>query len=610
MSVNLSPIFNGTQFKSDGTLASGYKIYTYAEGSSTPLATYTTSLGDVPQANPIVLNARGEPPSQIWLTSGAGYKLVLTTDLGAIVVTEDNIRGVNDTTSSVDQWLVSGLTPTYVGATQFTLVGDQTTAFHVGRRIKLLVSAGTIYGTITASAYGAVTTITVKTDSGAIDAGISSVSVGLITATNGSLPTINYSRMTVAATATTTPLWASTNVQDWSGTPTITAFPAASQAGSQRIVYPAAGTIITHGGSISVQGSANYTTEAGDELTITAVTTSTFTVAIKKASGYAVTQQIISSKIQPITAIVGSSALTITLNATNIDFRSATLGSGTVNTRQIASPISVVVSSGSTLGTVSATQSLLAVLAIDNAGTVELAVVNIAGGNNLDETTLISTTAEGGAGAADSANVIYSTTARASVPFRIVGYVESTQATAGTWATAPSKIQGAGGQALQHIGAITTGTAQATTSGVTVDISGIPNTAKSVTLMLLGVSTNGSSPVVIRLGTAAGIIATGYLTGTIGGNGAGTAVANNTTGFQVEAGSLSAAATVRHGSITFNLYGTDTWVGNGLVGGSNTAQIGMVAGSIALGAPLTQIRITTSNGTDAFDAGAINISYQ
>jgi len=447
MSVNLSPIFNGTQFKSDGTLASGYKIYTYAEGSSTPLATYTTSLGDVPQANPIVLNSRGEPSSQIWLTSGAGYKLVLTTDLGAVVITEDNIRGINDTSSSVDQWLVSGLTPTYVSATQFTLVGDQTTAFHVGRRIKLLVSAGTIYGTITASAYGAVTTITVKTDSGTIDAGISQVSIGLITSVNGSLPTINYSRMTVAATATTTPLWASTNVQDWTGTPTITAFPAASQAGSQRIVYPAAGTIITHGGNISVQGAANYTTAAGDELTITAVTTSTFTVSIKKADGYAINQQIISSKIQPITASVGSSALTITLNATNLDFRSATLGSGTVNTRQIASPISVVVSSGSTLGTVSATQSRLAVLAIDNAGTVELAVVNASSGLLLDETALISTTAEGGAGAADSANVIYSTTARASVPFRIVGYVESKQATAGTWATAPSTIQGSGGTA-------------------------------------------------------------------------------------------------------------------------------------------------------------------
>jgi hypothetical protein len=102
----------------------------------------------------------------------------------------------------------------------------------------------------------------------------------------------------------------------------------------------------------------------------------------------------------------------------------------------------MVVSSGSTLGTVSAQQSRIVVLALDNAGTIELAVVNISGGNNLDETTLISTTAEGGAGAADSANVIYSTTARTSLPFRVVGYIESTQATAGTWATAPSTIQG------------------------------------------------------------------------------------------------------------------------------------------------------------------------
>jgi hypothetical protein len=95
------------------------------------------------------------------------------------------------------------------------------------------------------------------------------------------------------------------------------------------------------------------------------------------------------------------------------------------------------------------------VIAINNGGTVELAVVNLAGGNNLDETTLISTTAEGGAGAADSANVIYSTTARTNVPFRVVGAIISTQATAGTWATAPSTIQGMGGQAftsLQSIG--------------------------------------------------------------------------------------------------------------------------------------------------------------
>jgi hypothetical protein len=157
---------------------------------------------------------------------------------------------------------------------------------------------------------------------------------------------------------------------------------------------------------------------------------------------------ITNSKIQPITASVASNALTVTLNPTTLDFRATPLTSGTVNTRTVSAAISVVVSSGSTLGTVSAQQSRIVVLALDNAGTIELAVVNISGGTNLDETTLISTTAEGGAGAADSATVVYSTTARTSLPFRVVGYVESTQTTAGTWATAPSTIQGYGGQAL------------------------------------------------------------------------------------------------------------------------------------------------------------------
>jgi len=156
----------------------------------------------------------------------------------------------------------------------------------------------------------------------------------------------------------------------------------------------------------------------------------------------------ITSKIQPITASAAANALTITLNPTILDFRSTPLTSGTVNTRTVSAAISMVVSSGSTLGTVSANTSRIVVLALDNAGTIELAVVNISGGTNLDETTLISTTAEGGAGAADSATVVYSTTARTSLPFRVVGYIESTQTTAGTWATAPSTIQGYGGQAL------------------------------------------------------------------------------------------------------------------------------------------------------------------
>ena len=150
--------------------------------------------------------------------------------------------------------------------------------------------------------------------------------------------------------------------------------------------------------------------------------------------------------IQPITASVATSALTVTLNPTILNFRNTPLTSGTINTRTVAAAISVVVPSTATLGTVSAQQSRLVVIALDNAGTVELAVVNIAGGTNLDETTLISTTAI--IAGSNSASVVYSTTARTSLPFRVVGYIESTQATAGTWATAPSTIPGQGGQAL------------------------------------------------------------------------------------------------------------------------------------------------------------------
>lgn len=150
--------------------------------------------------------------------------------------------------------------------------------------------------------------------------------------------------------------------------------------------------------------------------------------------------------IQPIAASVGSSALTCTLNPTTLNFRNTPLTSGTINSRTVATAISVVVPSTATLGTVSAQQSRLVLLALDNAGTVELAVVNISGSTNLDETTLISTTAI--IAGSNSTNVVYSTTARTSLPFRVVGYVESTQATAGTWATAPTTIQGQGGQAL------------------------------------------------------------------------------------------------------------------------------------------------------------------
>lgn len=256
-----------------------------------------------------------------------------------------------------------------------------------------------------------------------------------------------------------------------------------------------ASQVVTFPGTVSITGTFSPTnistsgTLASGAATITGNSTVTGDLNV---TGVLSAGNISVPTIFPITASVAANALTVTLNAIAISFRSSTLSSGTVNTRSVASPVSVVVSSGSTLGTINAQQSRIVVLAIDNAGTVELAVVNIAGGNNLDETTLISTTAEGGAGGADSATTIYSTTARSNVPFRVIGFIQSTQTTAGTWATAPSTIQGAGGNAVTAMSSIGYGqTWQDVTRSTTTTY--YNTTGKPITLAALSAGPNSGS---------------------------------------------------------------------------------------------------------------------
>ncbi len=158
------------------------------------------------------------------------------------------------------------------------------------------------------------------------------------------------------------------------------------------------------------------------------------------------------SSFLSVDGTVAANALTAVLNPCKLDFRAATMTNGTPNNRTVPAAISLVVPAGATLGTIAAQSARLVLLAIDNAGTVELAISNLAGGLNLDETTLVTTTAI--SAAATAANVIYSTTARAGMPFRIVGFLDVTEAVAGTWAVAPTVKQGIGGQALAAMGSL------------------------------------------------------------------------------------------------------------------------------------------------------------
>ena len=309
----------------------------------------------------------------------------------------------------------------------------------------------------------------------------------------------------------------------------------------------------------------------------------------------------ITSKIEPVTASVASNALTVTLNPTTLDFRSATLGSGAVNTRAIATAISAVVPLGATLGTTNAVLSKVTLLAIDNAGTIELAVCN--GSLSLDESTLISTTAL--SADSDSASVVYSTTARTNVPFRIVGFVESTQSTAGTWATAPSKIQGAGGQALQASGRGITSATAVTASGTSVDFTGIPSWVKRITVMFSGVSTNGTSSVQIQIGDSGGVETTGYL-GASSIIQSGVSTLNSTTGVLLNFGDQTTASS-RNGAVVLSQLNGNTWSAFGTLSLGNVNVTNVTAFSKTLSDVLTQIRITTVNGADAFDSGTINI---
>lgn len=193
-SVNLSPLGPKPQFLlSSGLPAVGAQLFFYVAGSvGTKQNTYTDSTGTVANANPIVLNALGEPSTEIWLQSGIAYKIVYApvgdTDPPASAVwSVDNIRGINDTTTTVSEWVASGVTPTYVSATQFTMPGDQTSDFQVGRRLRSTITAGTGYHTITAASFGAgITTVTVNGTS--LDSGLSAVSYGILSADNASSP--------------------------------------------------------------------------------------------------------------------------------------------------------------------------------------------------------------------------------------------------------------------------------------------------------------------------------------------------------------------------------------------------------------------------------------
>ena len=598
MAVNLSPLLQWQILDGNGNPRSGGKIETYLALSSTPAITYKDENGTVQQTNPIILNTLGKAVSPIYLTAGIAYKFVLKDSLDIVIDTYPYIVGINDVSSSVDQYQVFSQTPTYVSPTQFTLAGDQTSTFTVGRVLKLSVTAGIVYATITAAVFGSLTTVTIA--GAALDAGLSSVSLSILTPVNPSAPTIPIA--TVIASAATIDLRGiKSRYVHISGT-VATSSILLLNGQEITLIADAAWPLTYHATTNNITTGAS-TTLAANDIVEYRFGGNVVRGAITKASGVPlVLQQII--QIQPITATAAAGALTITLLPTSLDYRSATLTSGAITTVTNAASLSTVISSGSTAGGTSGVPLRVIVLALNNAGVTALGWTNLAGGLNLDETGVVTTVAEGGAGAADSANVIYSTSALTGVTYRIVGLVDVTNATAGTWLP-PTLVQGAGAQALQQINKIITTPSVATTSGTSVDFTGIPSWVKRISIMLAGVSTNGISNLMVQIGDSGGIEVTGYLGAENTSTGATSA--QNSTGFNIKSGGV--AASIAHGIVTLDLFesATNTWAQVGNIALSNTTQVGVSGGSKALSAQLDRVRLTTAAGTDTFDAGAVSL---
>jgi len=173
---------------------------------------------------------------------------------------------------------------------------------------------------------------------------------------------------------------------------------------------------------------------------------------------------------------------------------------------------------------------------------------------------------------------------------------------------------GTTGQFLNGTGAladnIVQGTPQASTSGTSIDFDSLPAGVKRITINFVGVSTSGTSNLMVQIGDAGGIEATGYLGAACLNTDSSSTVTTFTTGYGLTG--AHGATVVLHGQAVLCLAdsSTFTWTASVNLGTSSADQSNTGGGSKSLSAVLDRVRITTVGGSDTFDAGKINIMYE
>jgi hypothetical protein len=307
-----------------------------------------------------------------------------------------------------------------------------------------------------------------------------------------------------------------------------------------------------------------------------------------------------SKQIQNISAVASSNTMIVGLNPTTLDFRSTNLTSGVINTRTLGTLTNLTIPQGATLGAPSGNLTRISVGAIDNNGTIEPVV---GGANiNFDGSTLVNITAI--SNASNASNVLYGTTSRSLVPLRYMGFLDSNQSSAGVYAAQPLLVQGAGGSAPQ------VGQWQykrypvvSTASGTSIDPFGgetINSQAKRITLNYVALSQASGDYFMFRLGTAGGLISTGY----VGGVSTNGASVSNVTGFEIETRVDAAAKYSGKAVLELQDPVTNTWTISG-TSFNEANDVYSFSGHIILSGLLTQIRLTTPTAV-TLDNGSIS----
>jgi len=182
--------------------------------------------------------------------------------------------------------------------------------------------------------------------------------------------------------------------------------------------------------------------------------------------------------------------------------------------------------------------------------------------------------------------------------------------TSGSITVAAPAVAGTYTQTLPMItgtlGTLNSGTAVASTSGTSIDFTSLPANLRRITVMFNGVSTSGTSNILIQLG-AGSVTSSGYISYGMNFGSSSGAGASSTAGFLVR---TSSASEISSGLYTIATLGSNAWSMQGMIGSSNNSNGFITSGGLTLGGTLDRVRITTVNGTDTFDAGSINILYE